>query len=133
MAKRREGSLRGKGVSIFFGDDDDEREIPRRKSRKKDDGILEIQTAEISKFQKSEIPPGDGRADPPFNFQTSKRLKERKRSRRKWQRTIYLTDEEESTLLKIKSRLFEKGVDAEYSEIVGKAILYFFREFEKEI
>ncbi len=131
MAKRREGSLKGKGVAIFFGDDEDDRGL-RRRARRRENEILDIQTAKISKVQNSEVSIPQSIADPTFTFQTPKRLKERKRSKRKWQRTIYLTDEEENALLKIKAKLFEKGIDAEYSEIVGRALLYFFKEFDKE-
>lgn len=113
MAKRKEGSLKGKGFAIFFQEKTEKGEGKTSKSPEfQKSKILEVENFEISKGHLTDFP-----------RTTSRRLKNRKRSKRVWQRTIYLTDEEERTLLKLKAKLFEHGYDAEYSEIIGKAIL----------
>jgi len=131
MARRKEGSLKGKGFEIFF-DNEEKIEVEISKSSKgqkskiqkdKTSKTLEDKNSEILKVQTS------NKIIESFSPQISKRLKERKRSNRVWQRTIYLTDEEEKILLKIKARLFEEGYEVEYSEIIGKALKFFGEKF----
>jgi hypothetical protein len=140
MAKRKEGSLKGKGFEIFF---DEELKSSKLKSSEISESqkseTLEVEKSNLLKDRKSK---GQKvRKSESLNFKNSsdiiesfsppisKRLKERKRSNRVWQRTIYLTDEEEKILLKIKARLFEEGYEVEYSEIIGKALKFLGEKF----
>lgn len=132
MAKRKEGSLKGKGFEIFF--DEKLKKLESQTSKSLESKKSKRQDVQKSKLQKTktseilEVRTSDSLVES-FSPTLSKRLKERKRSNRVWQRTIYLTHEEEKILLKIKARLFEKGYEVEYSEIIGKALKFFGEKF----
>ena len=98
MAKRKEGSLKGKGFEIFF--DEKLKKLESQTSKSLESKKSKRQDVQKSKLQKTktseilEVRTSDSLVES-FSPTLSKRLKERKRSNRVWQRTIYLTHEEE--------------------------------------